>query len=55
MWMEEERIPKKKLHTKMEEKWPGGRTRTRWLDQIRKNIEMRGKMGRNTRKKEMGD
>ena len=42
MRMREERIPKKMLHTKMEEKQPRGRPRTRWLDQIRKDIELRG-------------
>ena len=40
--MEEERIPKKILHTEMEEKLPKGTPRTGWIDQIRKNIEMRG-------------
>ena len=30
------------LHRKIEGKLPRGRPRTRWLDQIRKDIEMRG-------------
>ena len=42
MRMEEERIPKKVLHTKMEGKQPRERPRTRWKDQIRKDIELRG-------------
>ena len=42
MWMEEERIPQKMLHTKMERKQPRGKPKTRWIDQIRKDIEMRG-------------
>ena len=40
--MGEERIYKKMLHTKMEGKRPLGRPGTRWIDQIRKDIEMRG-------------
>jgi hypothetical protein len=42
MHMKEERIPKKTLHTKMEGIKPRGRSKTRWIDQIRKDIEMRG-------------
>ena len=42
MWMREERIPKNMLHTKMEGKRPRGRRKTTWIDQIRKDIEMRG-------------
>ena len=42
MQMQEERIPKKMLHIKMEGKRPRGRPRTRWIDQIRTDIEMRG-------------
>ena len=43
MWMRKERILKKMLH----KKWGrGGRQRgiprTRWIDQIKKDIEMRG-------------
>ena len=41
MQMQEERIPKKMLHIKMEGKRPRGRTRQ--IDQIRKDIEMRGR------------
>ena len=41
MWMGKERIPKKMLHTKMEGKLSRGRPRTRWIYQIRKDIEMR--------------
>ena len=39
--MREERIPKKMLHTKMEGNRPGGRPRTRWIDQIRMDIGTR--------------
>ena len=42
MWMREERIPKKMLHTKMEGKRPRGRPRTRRIPKIRKDIDMRG-------------
>ena len=42
MQMREERLPKKMLQIKMEGKWPRGRSKTRWIDQIRKNIKMRG-------------
>ena len=35
-------IPKKMQSTKMEGKRPRGRYRTRWIDQIRKDIEIRG-------------
>ena len=42
MWMGEERIPKKMLHTKMEGKLPRKRPRTRWMAQILKYIEIRG-------------
>ena len=38
MRMIEERI-KKMLHTKMKGKLPRGRSRTRWKDQIRNDIE----------------
>ena len=41
MHMGEDRLSKKMLHTKMEEKQPRGRPRTRWIDQIRKDIEKR--------------
>ena len=36
-----QRIPMKILHTKMEGKRVRGKPRTRWIDQIRKDIEMR--------------
>ena len=36
-----ERIPKKMLHTKMEGKEPKGKPRSRWINQIRKDIDMR--------------
>ena len=39
--MREERIPKKMLHIKIEGKQPRRKHRTRWIDQIRKDIEMR--------------
>ena len=42
MQMEEERILKTIQHTKMEGKQPRGRHQTRWMDQIRKDLEMRG-------------
>ena len=42
MKMRKERISKKMLHTKMVGKCPRGRPRTRWIDQNRKDIEMRG-------------
>ena len=41
MRMEEERIPTKLLHTKMERKRPR-KTHDKWIDQIRKNLEIRG-------------
>ena len=47
---------KKILHTKMEGKQPRGRPRTRWIDQIRKDLKMRGKiMGKNARKQKVGE
>ena len=42
MQIGQERIPKKMLHTKLEGKQPRGRPRNRWIDQVRKDIEMRG-------------
>ena len=42
MSMGEERIAKKMLHTKMGGKRPRRRPRTRWIDQIRMDLEMRG-------------
>ena len=47
MQMREGRTPKK---TKMEGKQPRGRPRTKWIDQIKKDIEMRGKIGKKYRK-----
>jgi hypothetical protein len=41
--MREERIPKKMLHIKMKGNLPRGRPKTRWIEQIRKNMEMREK------------
>jgi hypothetical protein len=41
MRVTEERIPKKMLHTKMKGKQPRERPRSRWIDQIRKDIEIR--------------
>ena len=38
MLMTDEKIPKKMLYSQMEEKLPKGRPRTRWVDQIRKDI-----------------
>jgi hypothetical protein len=43
MRMREKRIPKKLLHTKMEEKQPKAKSSTKCMDQIRKDIEVRGK------------
>ena len=39
--MTEERIPEKMLPTKMEGKRPRERPRTKWIDEIGKDIEMR--------------
>ena len=41
MQMEEERVSKSVLHTKVQGKRTRGRFRTRWRDQIRKDTEMR--------------
>ena len=54
MQMGGERIPKKILDTKMEEKLPRGRPRTRWIYQIRKGCTNEaGKLGRNRRKQKV--
>ena len=45
--MTEEVIPDKILKTKMEGKLPRGGPRIRWIDQIRKCAEMRGKIQEN--------
>ena len=42
MQTRDERIPKKILHTQMEGKRPTGSSRIRWIDQIRKDMEIRG-------------
>ena len=42
----EETFPTKMLNTKMEEKRPKRKHTTIWIDQIRKDIEMRGGNGR---------
>ena len=55
MWMTEEGIPKKMLHTKMEGKQPRGSPWTRWIDQIRKEYRNEGKIVQNTRKLEVGE
>ena len=41
MWMTEERMPKEMLHTNGAQQLRG-KSITRWIDQIRKDIEMRG-------------
>ena len=41
MGMTEEKITKKILHIKMEGKRPRGRSWTRWINQIRKDIDER--------------
>ena len=38
----ERQIPKEMLYTKMEGKLPRGKPQTRWTDEIRKYIQMRG-------------
>ena len=50
MQMGEKRIPKKMLHTKMERKRLRGRPRTRLINQIRKDLEIRGKIGKKYKK-----
>jgi hypothetical protein len=42
MQMGEERTRTNMLHTKMEGTLPRGKLRSRWIDRIRKDIEMRG-------------
>ena len=55
MWMGEERIHKKIQNTKMEGNWPRERHRARWIDQTRKNIQIRGKnWGKNSIKQRVG-
>ena len=48
MQLKEERISKKMLHTKIEGKQSRGRPRTRWIDQIRKDLEIRGENWKET-------
>ena len=40
--MREDRMPRKMLHTKLDEKRPRGKPRIRYILQIRKVIEIRG-------------
>ena len=42
MGMGKERIPKKMLHIKIKGNRPREKPRTIWIDQIRKDIQMRG-------------
>ena len=55
MRMGEERISKTMLDTKMKRKRPRGRPRTRWIDQTRKDIEMRGEIEKKYMKARSGD
>ena len=41
-----ERMPKKMLHKRMEVRRPRERPRTRWIEIIREDIEMRGEIGK---------
>jgi hypothetical protein len=43
MRMADERIPKKMLEMKLRERRPRGRPRTRWMDQVKRDMEKRGK------------
>ena len=50
----DERREEKTLHTKVDGRRPRRIPKTRWTDQIRKDIEMRGEnWEKNTRKQEM--
>ena len=42
MQMRPRRIPKKMLNTKIEGERPTGGPKTTWIDQVRKDIEIRG-------------
>jgi hypothetical protein len=41
--MADERIPKKMMEMKLRGRRPRGRPRTRWMDQIKRDMEKRGK------------
>jgi hypothetical protein len=41
--MTDERIPKKTLEMKLRGRRPRGRPRTRWMDQVKRDMEKRGK------------
>jgi hypothetical protein len=41
--MADERIPKKTLEMKLRGRRPRGRPRTRWMDQVMRDVETRGK------------
>jgi hypothetical protein len=43
MRMADERIPKKILEMKLRGRRPRGRPRTRWMDQVKRDMERRGK------------
>jgi hypothetical protein len=43
MCMADERIPKKMLEMKLRGRRPRGRPRTRWMDQVKRDMERRGK------------
>ena len=54
MRITEEKITKKIPHRKPEEKRPKGGSRGSWIDQIRKDIEMRGEDGKKYNKRWIG-
>jgi hypothetical protein len=41
--MADERLPKKVLKMKLSGRRPRGRPRTRWMDQVKRDMEKRGK------------
>jgi hypothetical protein len=41
--MTDDRIPKKMLETKLRGRRPRGRQRTRWMDQVKRDMEKGGK------------
>jgi hypothetical protein len=43
MRMADEKIPKKMLEMKLRGRRPRGRPRTRWMDQVKREMEKRGK------------